>query len=172
MKPETVDAPPAISAGDHRTAPRLAFELLESKFHPPVLRPGIVARTALVDRLAAAQAPVIAVVPRFVSAVLGQIRDILQQRPDLGVLPALAGELQSGLAKIKAVAVGASSLTAAELRLLPLLSTHLSFREIGERLHLSSNTVKTQAYSVYRKLGVSSRSGAVTRTRELGLDGL
>ncbi len=28
---------------------------------------------------------------------------------------------------------------------------------------------KTQAYSIYRKLGVSSRSEAVTRTRELGL---
>ena len=106
------------------------------------------------------------------AAVLGQVHEILQQRPDLGVLPKLAEELQSRLAKIKAVAVSASSLTAAELRLLPLLSTHLSFREIGERLHLSSNTVKTQAYSVYRKLGVSTRSGAVTRTRELGLDGL
>jgi LuxR family transcriptional regulator, maltose regulon positive regulatory protein len=110
--------------------------------------------------------------PAGSAAVLGQVHDILQQRPDLGVLPKLAEELQSKLAKIKAVAVGASSLTAAELRLLPLLSTHLSFREIGERLHLSSNTVKTQAYSVYRKLGVSSRSGAVARMRELGLDGL
>jgi LuxR family transcriptional regulator, maltose regulon positive regulatory protein len=106
------------------------------------------------------------------AAVLGQAQEILQQRPDLGVLPKLAEDLRAKLARIKAVAVGASSLTAAELRLLPLLSTHLSFREIGERLHLSSNTVKTQAYSVYRKLGVSSRSGAVTRTRELGLDGL
>ena len=106
------------------------------------------------------------------AAVLGQVRDILQQRPDLGILPKLAEELQSKLVEIKAVAVGASSLTAAELRLLPLLSTHLSFREIGERLYLSSNTVKTQAYSVYKKLGVSSRSRAVARTRELGLDGL
>jgi len=110
--------------------------------------------------------------PGGAAAVLRQVHDILQQRPDLGVLPRQAEELHSRLAKLKAVAVGASSLTAAELRLLPLLSTHLSFREIGERLHLSSNTVKTQAYSVYRKLGVSSRSGAVTRTRELGLDGL
>ncbi len=103
-------------------------------------------------------------------AVLGQAHDILQQRPDLGILPRQAEELQSRLAKITAVANGASSLTAAELRLLPLLPTHLSFREIGERLYLSTNTVKTQAYSVYRKLGVSSRSEAVTRTRQLGLD--
>ncbi len=108
--------------------------------------------------------------PGGAAAALGQVRNILQQRPDLGVLPKQAKELQSALVKIKAVAAGASSLTAAELRLLPLLSTHLSFPEIGERLYLSTNTVKSQAYSFYRKLGVSSRSQAVARMRELGLD--
>jgi len=80
--------------------------------------------------------------------------------------------MRSNLATIKAVGFGASSLTAAELRLLPLLSTHLSFREIGERLYVSAHTVKTQASSVYRKLGVSSRSEAVTRSQDLGLDAL
>jgi LuxR family maltose regulon positive regulatory protein len=104
------------------------------------------------------------------AAVLAQIHGILQQRPDLGVLPALAARLQATLATTTARAAGASSLTAAELRLLPLLSTHLSYAEIGERLHVSKNTVKTQAYSAYGKLGVSSRSGAVIRARELGLD--
>ena len=53
--------------------------------------------------------------------------------------------------------------------MLPLLSTHLSFREIGERLHVSRNTIKTQAISVYRKLGVSSRSEAVAVAEDLGL---
>ena len=62
-----------------------------------------------------------------------------------------------------------SRLTPAELRLLPLLATHLSFREIGDRLFVSRNTIKTQAISVYRKLGVSSRSGAIARAHELGL---
>ena len=70
---------------------------------------------------------------------------------------------------IRGGAPGASSLTTAELRLVPLLSTHLSFREIGERLYVSRHTVKTQAISVYRKLGVSSRSEAITRMRMLGL---
>jgi LuxR family maltose regulon positive regulatory protein len=106
------------------------------------------------------------------AAVLGQVHDILQQRPDLGVLPHLANQLQSKLAKIQAIAVGASSLTAAELRLLPLLSTHLSYREIGERLYVSSHTVKTQAYSAYQKLGASSRSEAVARAHDLGLDAI
>jgi LuxR family transcriptional regulator, maltose regulon positive regulatory protein len=110
--------------------------------------------------------------PGGAAAVLTQAHDILQQRPDLGVLPQRADGLRSKLATINEGTVGASSLTAAELRLLPLLSTHLSFREIGERLFVSSHTVKTQAYSAYRKLGVSSRSEAVARARELGLDAL
>ena len=57
---------------------------------------------------------------------------------------------------IRVGAVGASSLTAAELRLLPLLATHLSYRDIGERLFVSRNTVKSEAVSLFRKLGVSS----------------
>jgi LuxR family maltose regulon positive regulatory protein len=60
-------------------------------------------------------------------------------------------------------------LTAAELRLVPMLATHLSFREIGAQFFLSRNTVKTQAISVYRKLGASSRSEAVVRAYDLGL---
>jgi LuxR family transcriptional regulator, maltose regulon positive regulatory protein len=108
--------------------------------------------------------------PGGAAAVLDQIHDILQRRPDLGTLPRQADQLLSQLATEKATAVSASSLTAAELRLLPLLSTHLSYREIGERLHISKNTVKTQAYSVYRKLGASSRSEAVRRVHDLGLN--
>jgi LuxR family transcriptional regulator, maltose regulon positive regulatory protein len=62
-----------------------------------------------------------------------------------------------------------SSLTTAELRTLHFLPTHLSFREIGERVYVSANTVKTQANAVYRKLDVSCRSEAVSRARQLGL---
>ena len=104
------------------------------------------------------------------TAVLGQSRDILRQRPDLGTLPAQTGQLEATLATVRADTDGLSSLTAAEMRVLPLLSTHLSFREIGERLFISAHTVRTQAYSAYRKLGVSSRSAAVERAHELGLD--
>jgi LuxR family maltose regulon positive regulatory protein len=62
-----------------------------------------------------------------------------------------------------------SPLTTAELRTLHFLPTHLSFREIGERVYVSANTVKTQANAVYRKLDVSCRSEAVSRARQLGL---
>jgi LuxR family maltose regulon positive regulatory protein len=64
---------------------------------------------------------------------------------------------------------GPASLTMAELRILRFLPTHLSFREIGDRLHVSTNTVKTQAHAVYRKLDVSSRSQAVARAADIGL---
>ena len=64
---------------------------------------------------------------------------------------------------------GPSTLTMAELRILRFLPTHHSFREIGLRLHVSTNTVKTQAHAVYRKLEVSSRSDAVARACEIGL---
>ncbi len=66
---------------------------------------------------------------------------------------------------------GPSSLTIAELRILRFLPSHRSFREIGEQLGVSSNTVKTQAHAVYRKLGAASRSEAVTRALDAGLLG-
>jgi LuxR family maltose regulon positive regulatory protein len=101
--------------------------------------------------------------------VLREADDVLRRRPHLGILQRQADELRSQLGNIRAEVIGASSLTAAELRLLPLLSTHYSFREIGERLHVSQHTVKSQAMSVYRKFGVSSRSQAIHRARALGL---
>ncbi len=68
-----------------------------------------------------------------------------------------------------AAADGPGLLTIAELRILRFLPTHLSFREIGERLHVSGNTVKTQAHAVYTKLGASSRSEAVAKAATIGL---
>jgi LuxR family transcriptional regulator, maltose regulon positive regulatory protein len=107
--------------------------------------------------------------PGGARAVLRQAHDIFQQRPALGTLPQQAEELRARVETIRAEGLGASSLTTAELRLLPLLPTHLSFREIGERLYVSRHTVKTQAISIYRKLGVSSRSETIDRMHELGL---
>jgi LuxR family transcriptional regulator, maltose regulon positive regulatory protein len=60
-------------------------------------------------------------------------------------------------------------LTSKELEVLGLLATPLSRREIGERLYVSLNTVKTHQRALYRKLGAEDRSAAVNRARELGL---
>jgi LuxR family maltose regulon positive regulatory protein len=100
---------------------------------------------------------------------LRQAEEILAERPGLGVLHDEARDLRDTLDRVAADPVGASALTAAELRLLPLLATHLSLGQIGERLHLARATVKSETVSIYRKLRVSSRADAVSRSRELGL---
>ena len=64
---------------------------------------------------------------------------------------------------------GAVALTERERDLLPLLAGTLSQREIGGVLFISFNTVKTHSRSIFPKLGVTSRTEAVTRARELGL---
>jgi LuxR family maltose regulon positive regulatory protein len=102
-------------------------------------------------------------------SVLREVDDLLRRQPDLGILGGEAEELRSRLETMRADVIGASSLTTAELRLLPMLATHYSFREIAERLHLSPHTVKTQAIAIYRKLGVSSRSQAIQHAQDLGL---
>ena len=90
--------------------------------------------------------------------------------PIAGSIPEQAKEFRARIAQERGSRVlSASALTGAELRLLPLLATHLSFPEIGEELFLSRNTIKSEAMSLYRKLGAASRSQAVTRSRELGL---
>jgi LuxR family transcriptional regulator, maltose regulon positive regulatory protein len=101
--------------------------------------------------------------------VLREVDDLLRWRPDLGTLPDQADQLRSQLDHLGGAVIGTGSLTIAERRLLPLLPTHHSFREIGQHLHLSQHTVKSQALSIYRKLGASSRGQAVQRARTLGL---
>jgi LuxR family transcriptional regulator, maltose regulon positive regulatory protein len=99
-----------------------------------------------------------------------EVDELLRRRPDLGNLTGQVRALRARLAKERgSSAPGASALTAAELRLLPMLPTHLSIPEIAGELSLSPNTIKSQAISIYRKLGTSSRSQAVARSRELGL---
>jgi LuxR family transcriptional regulator, maltose regulon positive regulatory protein len=102
--------------------------------------------------------------------VMREIDDILKHRPKLGTLVGEARELRARLSAERGPATqGVSSLTTAELRVLPMLATHLSFPEIGAEMFLSPHTVKSQAMSIYRKLGASSRNQAVIRSRELGL---
>jgi LuxR family maltose regulon positive regulatory protein len=102
-------------------------------------------------------------------AVLRDITAISRRVADLGPLRRQADRLRSTLTEQPDGGSGASALTAAELRVLPLMTTHLSYREIAERRYLSAHTVKSHAGSIYRKLGVTSRNGAVERARELGL---
>ena len=102
--------------------------------------------------------------------LMREIDELLKRRPCLGTLVSEAQALRTQIAKQRGSTVpGASSLTGAELRLLPLLSTQMPLPEIGAELFLSPNTIKSQAISIYRKLGASTRSQAVARARELSL---
>jgi LuxR family maltose regulon positive regulatory protein len=66
-------------------------------------------------------------------------------------------------------APSAEQLSPGELRVLRYLPTNLSRPEIATELSVSPNTVSTQIRSIYAKLGVSDRSAAVQRARELRL---
>jgi LuxR family maltose regulon positive regulatory protein len=90
--------------------------------------------------------------------------DGLQGYPDPGTLPARLHRLEERIKSGQDY-----GLTAAELRVLSFLSTHLSLQEIADRLYLARPTVKTHVASIYEKLGVPGRSEAVEMIDQLGL---
>ena len=101
--------------------------------------------------------------------LIQEIDELLLRRPDLSSL-ADEARMQAGVLQERCPsASGESALTYAELRLLPMLATHLTFPQIAATMSLSPNTIKSQAYSLYRKLGVSSRAEAVASSRQRAL---
>ena len=94
---------------------------------------------------------------------------VLRRRPDLGSLGKRTDEIRLRLGTLQASGTDTSTLTSAEFRILPLLRTHLTLAGIADRLFLSRHTVKSQLWSMYRKLDVHTRSDAITRAQELGL---
>lgn len=101
--------------------------------------------------------------------LLGEARRVAERDPDAVWLHAAVAEVAAQVDEVAGAGGGDDPLTIAELRTLQYLPTHLSLREVGDRLYVSRNTVKTHTISIYRKLGVNSRSEAVARGRELGL---
>ena len=96
----------------------------------------------------------------------------LSDLADGGRVPALAATVAAKLDRAGSRAAGGEALEApseAEFAVLRLLPSDLSAREIGGKLFLSANTVRTHTRAIYRKLGVSSRIEAVARAGELGL---
>jgi len=168
-------ATPLICALRARTAmhrgdvPAARRELLSAQ-HPRPLLTYALPYLAVQARLELARVHLALADPAGARTLMREVNDLLQRRPGLGTLVGEAGALRAQLARERGSSVpGASALTGAELRLLPLLSTHLSFPEIAEEMFLSRYTVKSQAMSIYRKLGASSRNETVARCRELGI---
>jgi LuxR family transcriptional regulator, maltose regulon positive regulatory protein len=99
--------------------------------------------------------------------LLEEATRLFRQTPDAVVLGEWIEDTQTAAETVSES--GVMDLTPAELRVLQHMPTHLSFSEIAEAIFVSANTVKTQAQGVYRKLGVSSRRGAVDEARRIGL---
>ena len=107
-------------------------------------------------------------------AALRSAREALGELVDSGLVPALAAEVQRELEAATGRATGGEVLeppTGAELAVLRLLATDLSMREIGERLFLSPNTIRSHRRALYLKLGVHSRADAVARATALRMLG-
>jgi LuxR family maltose regulon positive regulatory protein len=102
--------------------------------------------------------------------LMQEIDEVLKRRPGMGTLVGEAQALRTQIARMRGSASPrASALTASELRLLPMLPTHLTTAEIAAELSLSQHTIKSRMKSIYRKLNASTRGQAVAQARELGL---
>jgi ATP/maltotriose-dependent transcriptional regulator MalT len=100
--------------------------------------------------------------------------EAIRELTDSGRVALLAADAERELEQAKTRAGSGAILdppSEAELAVLRLLATDLSARQIGEKLFLSHNTVRSHMRAIYRKLGVNSRADAVARASALGLLG-
>lgn len=84
-------------------------------------------------------------------------------------LAAVNEALATEVARGDAPAGEPEPLTDRELQVLTLLQSEMSLRDIGKELFVSRNTAKSHVASVYRKLGVTGRTAAIERARQLDL---
>ncbi len=111
---------------------------------------------------------------RAARAFVGEARSTLLSCSDPGpVVSSMVGKAEVRLSVPRRPAGSSAPLveefSERELDVLRLLGSQLSQREIGNTLFISFNTVKSHSKSIYRKLGVGTRSDAVGRARELEL---
>jgi LuxR family maltose regulon positive regulatory protein len=103
----------------------------------------------------------------LIAGILGE----LANRYKDPYLSRLVEHIQPGEPSTASLADGATlePLTMKEREVLSRLTSYLSLQEIASEMYVSLNTVKTHVRSIYRKLGVSTRTAAVTAARGYGL---
>ncbi|MCY1487940.1 HTH-type transcriptional regulator MalT [compost metagenome] len=138
----------ALEGGHRVLACELWFVLAEAHYAGSQQN---LARTALLEGLALSRQIGLASAERFCSlrnpGLLRWGREILQE----------GGDAQAVL------------LSRRELSVLEMIAQGLSNHEIAERLYISLHTVKSHAQRINMKLGVSRRTQAIARAKELGL---
>ena len=103
------------------------------------------------------------------------MRDLLSQAAARGIMPDYTRKLLAAFEPVSSRSAGQTAqpliepLSERELEVLQLVADGLSNREISERLFIALSTVKGHNRVIYEKLGVSRRTEAVARARELGL---
>ena len=114
----------------------------------------------------------------YLSTIVGAgpgLEDLLRSMPLDGLLTPYvdrllrAMERAGGPAGPNGAGPTAETLSSRELTVLGLLSSRLTSREIADTLFISPNTLKTHTKSIYRKLGVSSRTQAARQAGSLDL---
>jgi len=132
--------------------------IVRSRGHPRVIADGLIRQAAALQAVDSRQAA---------AGLIAEARMIVDSCPDPGMLEERLAALERP--RRPQHRVGEATLSDRELRILRMLGGSLSERDIARELYLSHNTVHSHTKSIYRKLGVSSRSEALTRARELGL---
>ena len=99
-------------------------------------------------------------------AAIAEARSVIASCPDPGVL---LGQLTAATRNPRPVVRPGQDLTERERTVLRLLEGDLCERDIGHELYVSRNTVHSHVRSIYRKLAVSTRTGALERARARGL---
>jgi LuxR family maltose regulon positive regulatory protein len=96
-------------------------------------------------------------------------RAILGRYPDAGIVADRLAAVEAALTNGSDRPLEGSEPTAGELRVLALLATDLTVKQIAEHLYLSVKTVGAHRRRLYRRLGVTTRQDAVEVARQRGL---
>jgi LuxR family transcriptional regulator, maltose regulon positive regulatory protein len=155
----------AAHSGDIAAAQR---HVLATEELMPLVSPSI-AYTSLMTRLVLVRADLEIGEVRAAASMLRELDGLLDGGTAYEPIGRASLELHDQLDEARTHAPGGVKLTPAELRLLPDLATQRSFREIAEERFVSVHTIKAQVTSIYRKLGVASRTQAVEVARQVGM---
>jgi DNA-binding NarL/FixJ family response regulator len=85
------------------------------------------------------------------------------------IQPAVAGKVLDRFAELSRQVQSPEALSDREVEVVKLMAEGASNKEIAVSLHISESTVKTHIQTIFQKLGVSDRTGAVTQAIRKGI---
>jgi len=85
------------------------------------------------------------------------------------IQPAVAGKVLDRFAELSRQVQAPEALSDREVEVVKLIAEGTANKEIAVSLHISESTVKTHIQTIFQKLGVSDRTGAVTQSIRKGI---